>query len=213
MDQPCFLALIVDKTLHFASKHQFAQVDPWEGIVPQELIDGFAVKFGTGWELMIENFQYVVSRSCVLCWFESPFESVAMWDGYGTGGVAIRTTFQALRNSLNIDPEHLRIARMQYVRHDDYEFSGRGYSALAPLFLKRHEYAHEHEVRAIVLPSDESPSGVALPIDLPSLVDAIVVSPKYPDWAIPALKKLLDWAGVNIAVKKSVIGNKPPYRV
>jgi hypothetical protein len=210
MDQPRFLALLIDKTLHFASKYQFEGADKWEGTIPQPVIDEFAAKFGTGWELMIENFKYVVSRGCVLCWFESLHESVAMWNGYGTGGVAIRTTVQALRNSLRLDSDHLRIARIQYVQHSSFDFGSSGYSALAPMFLKRQQFASEQEVRAIVMPADESRAGIELAIDLPSLIEAIVVSPQYPRWAIRALQKIVDWSGLSVAINTSTLLETPP---
>jgi hypothetical protein len=174
------------------------------------VIDEVATRLGPGWELLLENFKYVVSRGCVFCLYESPYESVAMWGGYASAGVTIKTTVGGLRKSLRLDSDHLKIARIQYVHHDEHDFNSSGYSASAPLFLKRHGYESEREVRALVVPNDESPSGYKCPVDLSSLIEGIVVSPQYPLWAVPALRDLVAQAGLHVAIEMSALLKKPP---
>jgi len=209
MDLPRFLDLLAHKTLHFSSKLQFKD-DPWEGTVPEPVIKKFASRFGQeGWGHLIEQFKYVTARACVHCWFERQHQSVHMWDRYAREGIAVMTTVHALRKSLNLDSEHLRIARIKYGQHSQYDSGNSGYSALAPLLFKRDGYEDEREVRAIVLPADESPSGIDYPVDLTLLIEEVFVSPQYPRWAVPGLSKvILDWAG--LSVNQSTLLDKPP---
>ena len=212
MDPPRFLALLFEKALHFSSKGEFK--DLWEGTIPQpviDLVESNASRLGVDPGPLVENMKDLASRGCILCWFGSLHESVPMWKYYGAGGIAVKTTAKALWKSLSLDSDRLRIARIQYVEHGEHDFGSSGYSMLGPLFLKQHGWECEQEVRAVVLPVDESRSGVELPVGLTSLVERIVVSPEYPTWGIPALRKVVELAGLSVPIEISTLSAKPPH--
>jgi hypothetical protein len=211
LDLSWFLALLVDRALYFSSATEFA--DPWEGAIPPPVEEAFASRFGAGWGLLAEHFREVASMVRVQCWFASPYESVAMWRNFARDGVAIKTTVRSLRTSLDLSSEHLRIARIQYVDHGTYDIGDSGYSALASLLLKRRGYEHEQEIRAMVLPMDESSSGISLGVEPATLIEGIVVSPEYPDWAVPAFREIIYRMGLKIEVETSSLKSAPPARL
>ena len=71
-----------------------------------------------------------------------------MWTTYaGTEGVAVRTTFHDLRESMHSVAElPVTFGQVKYVVYRQSVVSKFG---LAPLFLKRKEYRSENEVRAV----------------------------------------------------------------
>jgi hypothetical protein len=40
-------------------------------------------------------------------------------------------------------------------------------------------------------------------VDLKVLIERIVISPDYPDWAMPSLQKIVEEAGLNVKVETS----------
>ena len=92
-----------------------------------------------------------VARSALInCWTKSDHESALMWEAYaGTEGVAVRTTFQDLKESIRSVAEATVIfGQVKYVDYPREEVPRFGW---APLFHKRIAYRGEEEVR-VVLP-------------------------------------------------------------
>ena len=100
-----------------------------------------------------------IGRTALIsCWTESGHESSLMWETYADAdGVAVRTTFQHLQESIHSVAElPVTFGQIEYVDYRRKEVARFGW---APLFHKRMEYRGEGEVRA-VLPGPASQEGV-----------------------------------------------------
>jgi hypothetical protein len=134
----------------------------------------------------------------VSCWQESDDESAVMWDSYvpGGNGVAVRTTFGALRAVLDAGSgdREVFLGRVSYL---DYRADSWGaFHWFAPAFHKRRAFRTEQEVRAVLLwPSFQDlasaasgpgawgdVAGMAVSVDLSQLVQGIVISPGASRW-------------------------------
>ena len=63
---------------------------------------------------------------------------------------------------------------------------------------------------ATVVDGDLGDRGLVLQADLGALVERIVVSPRYPAWAVPALQAAVDRAGLAVRVETSSLLEQPP---
>ena len=142
------------------------------------------------------------------CW-RSGNESEAMWRLYCSDnfGVAVRSTFQKLQDSLN-DPWTVvsSIAYIDYqtetfVRHQfDYD----------PALHKRKAFEHEQEVRVLRFSKDdfdvaardplhESPERVDVEWNPEAVVEKVVLSPRCPAWFFDAVTRAMQKLSMTIA--------------
>ena len=165
-----------------------------------------------------------IARSALItCWTQSGHESALMWEAYaGTKGVAIRTTFRDLQESVRSDAElPVTFGQVDYVDYLQQEVSRFGW---APLFHKRIEYRGEEEVRALLPgpPWDDSitdPKGSDIrldpdvaeqrgryvPVDLDILVKEVVVTPHAKPWFAEVVKLVVQRSAVGACVTPSAI--------
>jgi hypothetical protein len=112
-----------------------------------------------------------VKETFVNCWHESDFESEAMWKLYTSSldqGIAIRTTYKRLYNSLNCNPS-IQIGRINYI-----DFSSNFAGINEAFWYKRKSFEHEKEVRAIYSEfQSKEEFGKLIPVDLNVLIDKI----------------------------------------
>jgi hypothetical protein len=140
----------------------------------------------------------------VNCWHINEEDSTAMWKLYGSQkeSISITSTYQKLCDAL---PNEAFIGEVHYINYkrDVIEKSvpsgyGAAHAAL-PLKLimhKRESYAHEREIRAVLWSEQPETSakyteenyGLAVPIDLASVIDAVYIGPA----ASRMLKKVVD---------------------
>lgn len=100
-------------------------------------------------------FEFISRTRFAWCWFQSPNESVAMWNHYGRDGAAVMTTFGQLKKALEPLKYTFTAAKMNYIHHalkaherfDDPTL--KSYLLLRPFFLKRQEYESEREIRFV----------------------------------------------------------------
>ena len=159
------------------------------------------------WRLKVRR-RALVRSAHASCW-RSGDESEAMWrlycsDGYG---IAIRSTFQKLKDSLN-DPltvvspvAYIDYRTEVFVRHQfDYD------SALH----KRKAFEHEQEVRVLRFSKDDfdiatrdplhaSPEHVCVEWNPEAVVDRVVLSPRCPDWYFDAVTRAIQKWSMTIA--------------
>ena len=179
-------------------------------------------------EYMGYDLLHKLARTALVnCWMESSHESSLMWNSYaGTEGVAIRTTFRDLRESLRLmDPEvPATFGRVNYVDYRQEEVPRFG---CAPFFHKRLEYHGEKEVR-VLLPGPPwkqhlnlDPDKVKISLDpdvakwrgrqigvnLQCLVKEILVSPKAKPWFHRLVNTVLDRSPIEISATPSVLGS------
>ena len=162
------------------------------------------------------------------CWTESGHESSLMWKAYaGSEGIAVRTTFQNLQDSIRSVAElPVTFGQVEYVDYRRNEVPRFGW---APLFHKRTEYREEGEVRAILpgspwdvsiqqgvpethIPRDSDVAeqrGRYIPVDLEILVQEIVLPPHAAPWFAQVVKSVMDDSPARSRVTRSSIESPP----
>ena len=165
-----------------------------------------------------------IARSALInCWTKSDHESALMWEAYaGAEGVAVRTTFRDLQESIRSDTElPVTFGQVEYVHYFQREVPRFGW---APLFHKRMEYRGEEEVRALLPgppwavnvtdpkgpdirldPDVMEQRGRYVPVDLDILVKEVVVSPHAAPWFAKVVKSLVQRSAVGACVTPSAI--------
>jgi hypothetical protein len=225
IDLAPFLYLLHSRTLYFCRVTELD--DPWEAALSANLaaiLDGFGARANA----MKNTITEAAASSLVNCWHENDDESVAMWKLYTSGkdGVAICTNIGRFKKALETDPYPIIIGRVEYTDYTAVPPSGpslRGrINALLPAFQKRRSYRHEREVRAVIafpevaskqigVPYDPS-HGIAVGVNLETLIERLVVSPRYPMWAIESLQQRVLAAGVTVSLEKSDLLRMPEPR-
>jgi len=217
MDIPLLLALLHSSGLYLCRLDNLR--DPWEGHWPTAILDAARndldrIHVGIA-ENMVKVMNEFPKSFFVNCWHESVGESAAFWDHYGySRGVAIKSTVGRLKQASRT-AERFFVGRVKYLDYEDPDLAVARLNALAPAFLKRHSFSHEHEVRVLVwevLLSDSDPEKVTrfglhdsltLPVDLPMLIDSVYISPALHSWLIEPVRELLQRFRLELPVKRS----------
>jgi hypothetical protein len=145
-------------------------------------------------------------RTFISCWHESQYESEAMWRLYSTSmthAVAIQTTVGAAYAALGKNPR-IAIGRVEYVDFETYFADING-----AFWKKRKAFEHEREVRLLLSDRRQSAPGIAVPCEIPTLIQQVVVSPKAPDWFLPLVEDLTTKFGLQLPIKKSRLAVQP----
>lgn len=141
----------------------------------------------------------------VNCWHMNNRESNAMWEIYAKSNeaIAIRSTYRNLSDCLGEALPELYIGVVNYL--DYLVDSIQNFTLLSPYFQKRMSFEYENELRAVLftLPVSEiltkplteydnpNKRGVQIGVDLPSLVEEIVVAPQAPDWFLELVGQIV----------------------
>ena len=177
-------------------------------------------------EHLARGLLHLLARQALIsCWTESGHESSLMWKVYaGLEGVAIRTTFQRLQESMRSVPElPVTFGRVEYADYGRQEVPRFGF---APLFHKRIEYREEGEVRAVLpgppydkwlkgshLEAPEIPldpdvaeqRGRYVPVNLEVLMEAIVLPPDAKSWFAEVVESAIRSSTVKVQVTRSAM--------
>lgn len=146
------------------------------------------------------------------CWHLSDVESDAMWATYGRDGVAIRSTVHSLAECLESSHERTDIGHVQYVDHtSDYV------DPYQPYLFKHKFYAHERELRALVLrPTDHAAPKEGVPVEIPHLrmlIHGVHLPPRAGAMYRTVIESLLQkYMLGRIAVQSSLADTIPDYR-
>ena len=204
-----FLDLLVNSCLFFADVR--CLTDKNEAFIPEKTL---AVKKGElmrkgygGQELTNELDQFrqrydpMQLQPLINCWSRNQHESYALWKIYlsgSTDGVAIRTTFSKLRQSIirmNGDSD-LTIC-YGIVQYEDY-LKETELSKCRLIITKRKPYEYEREVRLFILNASQSTKHTnslkcsRINVDVEHLVQQIFISPFADDWLFECLKAILN---------------------
>lgn len=214
-----FCSLLEREALFFSLVGKMA--DRYEGFVypppPRERGD----RLGEAESIAHGVLQDSARSALVSCWTESDHESSLMWEAYaGNEGVAVRTTFEDLQESIRSSAElPVTFGQVKYVDYRQREVPRLGW---APLFHKCIEYRGEDEVRAILPgppfkvgkirldPDVAEQGGRYVPVDLDILVKEIRVSPHSAPWFAQAVTSVVERSSVTARVTPSVI-ERPPH--
>ena len=214
MDFTKFVSLLETQALFFCRADRLG--DPFEGSISSVTPPAAPPDLRIGpVDVHQIDFRQVVRMARVNCWHAGKFESAAMWRLYArdTEGVAIRTTFDRLKESLG-GKQELCASAVQYV---DYKVDaipcGNG---LLPLVHKRISFKHEQEVRVIFLQNSHNAAegdsgGCYIDVDLATLISEIVVAPFAQDWFLELVGSLASRAGFVNRVRTSVLSEVPNF--
>ena len=234
MDFSKFVALLKDMAIHFArADHLGDRFEGAKGVASNRIVwdDYYLRSFreairnpppGYKCELSDEEVQREAERllrematagkrdlstTYVSCWHESEVESEALWRLYcppPSSGVAIRTTFSALKQSLG-DELDIEIGRVRYI---DFRKGFAGPNDA--IFRKRQSLSHEKEVRAVIRrPDDSSDAGLLCAADLGVLLKSVVISPFAPLWFSRILDETMARFGVSTEITMSDLLSEP----
>lgn len=212
MDFAKFVAMLVNKGLYLSRLDRLG--DSFEGWVPEpsNMDHGPCVR-----ELCMEQDQELRQQSETLkhdfyvnCWHGNDDESDAMWKVYakGDGGIAVQTTGQKLKDSLENSSKELWFYKVTYYKDRPIH----GGSMLRACLAKRKPFEHENEVRIIWRkPCDESGScGFYVECNLTTLIETVWLGPTAPLWFKRIAEDVLKRYGIEAEVKQSCLGSKPP---
>ena len=150
-----------------------------------------------------ETAQHMRKHVYINSWHMNDAESAAMWKlytAYGYG-VAITSTYNRLKKSLENAQDDIFLGTVQYIDHECSQIDMIG-NLLEPFLYKTQSYKHESELRALVADQDgiqhamalvwdppehhpqekNFPTGLRVECDLSLLIEHVIVSPRTPDW-------------------------------
>jgi hypothetical protein len=150
--------------------------------------------------------QFSRKHTFISCWHENEHESEAMWRLYASyldNAIAVKTTYDRLYRSLGRNPS-IRIGRVMYID------LGKGYAGINDSFWrKRKSFAHEKEVRAIVVDRECNDMGKIIGCDLTNLIEEIFVSPSAPSWFVHLVNDVNKKYEIDICVSTSELIEEP----
>lgn len=174
------------------------------------------------------------NQVAVCCWHMATLETEGMWVRYGKTEecVAIRSTVGRLvaalpqqRNPEQADLESVYVGEVEYIDFSRDSFPPT--HTFYPYLHKRQEYRHEQEVRVIALITDEAErdfgagtvtefavteNGFLLPVNVSTLIEAVVISPKATPAFERGVRENLDRFGFSSTpVVKSAMAGTPIY--
>jgi hypothetical protein len=223
VDLARFLSLLTTRALYFSRADRLG--DPFEGSISKATLETYADPTSptslAGFQDSLRRLRESLRRNVAIsCWHIAEDESTAMWSQYaGKGsGIALRSTYARLITSLAAWQTPTYIGCVNYV---DYQSTpvGSGNNLLAPFVHKRHQFASECELRAVISQTPASaqggvsvvdhsvsmPPGILAPVDVAGLVDRVVLSPQTPDWQIDAIKDIIAALGHTLPLERSAL--------
>jgi hypothetical protein len=148
---------------------------------------------------------YEPRRTFITCWHLNPDESDAMSQIYSRRNqymVALKTTVQRLDTALGEYSDN-EIGEVNYVDYKTF------YPQLGHQFwYKRHPFAHEREVRAIIKMRDDiDTEGIFEPVQLDVLIE--VLGPESPGWFEEIVKSITLKYNQNFMIRSSNMNAEP----
>ena len=180
-------------------------------------------------ERLVES---ITKNTIVNCWHMNEGESVAMWKLYvpDNQGIVIHSTIDRLIRSFpsyrgKLPPQEgywlptlfVKIGIVKYIDFDHYD----GVEEDIYL-LKRHNFKHEEELRAIIEdksfmgdPHPDDPrfrgGGDYVPCDPETLIKEVNIPPGTPGWIKDAILSLVNKYGYDFAINISSLDRKPRH--
>jgi hypothetical protein len=239
MDLPRFLSLLDKNALFFPSIAVLAADDPYEGEPAAAKLRAACSQGTDEWRRLRLQCDVFKHLNFFNSWHMNDGESDAMWKIYlkGTEGVAVLSTVERLINSFQKSPDTVYLGEVQYVDHTQLAGAAGTVLASSDYMFKRRAFAHEREVRAGTYRDDvrckffddqgvlkvpsvgisasdvlQSPErkGVYVDVDVPILVERIVVSPFSPGWFSELVVSLCQRFGHEFQIVSSEMIRPPP---
>lgn len=215
-----FCSLLERKALFFSLVSEMA--DKYEGFVYPPTPHASEDRLQQAERIGHRYLSSMTRTALISCWTKANHESNLMWDAYtDTEGIAIRTTFHDLQNSIrSVHPTYKLPTTFGQVEYVDYRQQTVPRFGWAPLFHKRIEYRDEEEVR-IVLPgpplSNDNPPEIILDpdverqrgryitVDLNILLKEIVISPRTAQWFTQVVESVVRRSQIQTPINPSTL--------
>jgi hypothetical protein len=177
--------------------------------------DGMDPEAAQRWS-MPPSYETTRLLTCVNCWHMNEFESLAMWRIYSKDGIAIRSTFQHLVDSVHDAKEDILIGKVLYRdRRDPASVEPLTY-IFEPALRKGMSYAYEQELRAFVLqtprhddPTTFPPGLNIVPMHLDVLIDGVYVAPGSAGWIKELVGRIMDQYGLRKPLESADLDARP----
>ena len=210
---PKFQSLVTKQALFFCRLDKLG--DPREGKLPSATADSIKDFLNTRNKDDTIKLSNELTRATVVvnCWQMSNYEDALMWQSYANPGVAIKTTFSSLKDSLRLSYSHVEGGIVQYIDHDKDEIvrvqsegRGRQWSSGEMATLKYRAFEGEKEFRLLsnllvtvidgnsgmVVEPKRTDSGIFVNVNLYRLLDEVVISPHADDELESSIRTLLE---------------------
>lgn len=199
-----FTALIKTHSLYFSSLSQFIQDDPFEGL-PSRL------NFQASGDEVIDRLQkesFLGSRDTfyVSCWHMNEGESDSQWKIYGANpqSLAIVSDFKRLTDAIS---DSRTIYGSEIIYYSPEKDMTSSYGIHQPV-MKRKAFEHEKEFRLFnwdhrLIGRGPVPKGIEVSIQIKTLIEKIVVSPRAPKGFIDAVARLTKEYGFTLEITHS----------
>ena len=227
-----FVSLLDRNELFFARDDKLG--DPFEGSVPKinrnRRLEKFSQMQTKNPELMSLTYGDFrrIERECtaVNCWHMNAYESAAMWERYANRGdvIAIRSTFNLLKNSIVDNRYDFCLAKVTYLNYDKDampEF------AVSQFYHKMKIFRYEREVRAVVQELPRSATswrramdskkkrpfqdGIYVKVNLEKLIRRVYIAPGTPAWLLQLVESVITKYGLKKEVFPSRLDEKPIF--
>lgn len=239
LDFTKLVSLLESRALYFAQVERLADSrdqrgDPFEGSYPRSNIatrpqdlypfapehqSEHMVRLMGEWTDVVRVMRRM---TFVNCWHLSEHESAAMWRLYLSSGegIAIQSTFARLTASFCNAPEEVNVGLVKYLDYQTERIDPLKY--FASVLTKRKSYEHERELRAVVSQSDPVPTGVdlrdhkfpvgvAITVNLATLIEAVYVAPTAAPWFAALTQTVLRRYGSVAPVHQSDLLAQPLF--
>lgn len=218
-----FLSTLAESRLYFASANQF--IDPFEGAVAVQLNVPPPDPRYAEMETVEHAFFQLKRLTKISCWHRADYESDAMWKLYAGEhkGIAICTTpdrmraaFKPFRLKPHYGVEDLWAGPVQYV--DLTQVRMRGVAMLDRFFFKHRAFEWEREYRLAISVRMAEEFGVGVPehgilvdVDLPTLIERIVLGSTTTEAERATVAKHVAAAGLSDRLELSTLLGQPRY--
>lgn len=189
LDVTRFALLLADREIYFA---RLALPDGLGSRTPDEILD----------------------TTYVSNWHQAPAESMVRWDAYAARGafVALKTTLDRIQHSLKDSDIEVTAGKVAY---RDFALDGAPVDRTGidgALLYGRPALAHEQEVRLYVTqPAKQKRAGLGIRVDVPDLLDEVIVSPRADLATLRAVRALGTTYASKVPVRPSTLLD-PPVR-
>jgi len=221
MDFTKYVDLLQRRALYFARSDCLG--DPFEGSYSRANQELRREVYGDRFEQIQQHVvplnRWFCQWTFLSCWHMNAGESAAMWKLYAktAEAVAIRSTYARLMEVL---PGEAFMGLVTYIDYNrDWLPEG---NVFYPFVHKRLSFQHEQEVRALIqsLPTknDSIDSGAVnaevgrlVPVELPRLVEEVLVAPTSPDWFLRLVEDVTKKYELDVRVRRSELDSAPVY--
>lgn len=208
--------------------------DPHEGALPEMMVRARDYMIGMteaqvgrpwvvapGLDSPADAARITVRSTFVSCWNLSRLENYSLWAVYGKG-VAIKSTYGALRDSFLRTPETVYIGRVRYIDYRKDSFPDG--NAYWPLVHKRRYFENERELRAAIPGrhnafdddndgfewAGDPREGIGAEVDLAQLIREVRVAPGE-HLLREAVQAVLDFFALGVTAQQSSLDDPPRF--